>query len=628
VCGIVGAFGCDERLQESITALMHRGPNGSGTRSFTVGEKAFTLGHTRLSIIDLSDGGRQPMTSSDGRHCMSFNGEIYNYREIRDELARAGIRFITESDTEVLLAAWNAWGLECLPRLVGMFAFAVFDTLEQRLTLVRDRFGIKPLYYRTNETGGLMFASEIPALLRMDSSRPRLNHQAVYDFLVQDRYDAAPSTFWSDVMEVPPGHAVSWHLPTMKSGDLLRWWKPRVTLAISAMTFAEAAERTRELLLENVRLHLRSDVPVVAALSGGIDSSAIVCMMRHLEPTMDIHSFSFIPRGARVSEESWVDIVNTHAQAMPHKVIVEPHDLASDLDDLIRTQGVPFGSTSIYAQYRVFKAAREAGIIVTLDGQGADELFAGYHGYPSAVLKSHLANREFLGGIAWLSRWSTWPGRGWKKSLIAAGGAIAPEGIKNLAHRMVGNDPHPTWLSLTILESHGVEFVDRQKPYALHEWDYGVKGRFLPRRQRFALENGELNALLRHGDRNSMRWSVESRVPFLTTELADFALSLPEEYLMSYKGETKHVLRAALRGLVPDAILDRRDKVAFETPEATWLSLQRDQVMGWLSGLEALDFIQMDAARTLVRGSLANPQKTDARVWRLLNLSRWAQLYL
>jgi asparagine synthase (glutamine-hydrolysing) len=320
VCGIVGFFGYDERLQESITALMHRGPNGSGTRSFTIGEKSLTLGHTRLSIIDLSDGGRQPMTSPDGRYCMTFNGEIYNYREIRSELASAGVRFHTESDTEVLLAAWNAWGLECLPRLVGMFAFAVFDTVEQRLTLARDAFGIKPLFFRSSAGGELMFASEIPALLTLGSARPALNHQAVYEYLVFARYDESPTTFWSDVVELPPGRTASWHLPTMTSTGASRWWSPSVALARSTVSLAEAAERIRASLLRSVRLHLRSDVPVGAALSGGIDSSAIVCMMRHLEPEMDIHSFSFVARGARVNEELWVDLVNNHVQAVPHKV--------------------------------------------------------------------------------------------------------------------------------------------------------------------------------------------------------------------------------------------------------------------------------------------------------------------
>jgi asparagine synthase (glutamine-hydrolysing) len=630
MCGILGTFSPhsspdqDQRLHSAIAALHHRGPDDLGLEAFGVAGGRLTLGHTRLSIIDLSPGGHQPMQSPDGRYTIVFNGEIYNYRELRQELKAQGHAFHTDSDTEVLLAAWAQWGAEGLRRLTGMFAFAVFDHVAQTLTLVRDAFGIKPLFYRI-EGDALYFSSEIPALLKLLSTKPELNLQRAYNYLVWGQYDNGSDTFYQGIHHLLPGHWLKIDLQRLvidrPTDQSVRWWWPSIEERTD-LSFEDAAAQLREMFLNNVRLHLRSDVPVGAALSGGVDSSAVVCAMRHLEPDMPIHTFSFVARGSSVDEEAWVDIVNTHVGATAHKIVVAPEELAQDLDDMIRVQGEPFGGTSIYAQYRVFKAAREAGVVVTLDGQGADELLAGYNGYPRGYLRSLLEKHSYLAIPVFLSAWAKWPGRGWKRALRMLGAALMPLHLRALARHVIGNDPEPSWLNSNYLQKNGATAVFPAAPADMADG----KQRRLVEQLRFALTGNGLASLLRHGDRNAMRWSIESRVPFLTTEMAEFLLTLPESYLLSPKGETKHIFRAAMRGIVPDEILDRRDKIGFETPEHAWLRPRRDAIQNWLATADELPFLYGARCHKEVAQILDGQKPFSQRAWGLINYCRWEQV--
>lgn len=632
MCGLFGYFSTDPaadrpvlnaRLVEAQAALHHRGPDDRGLESFSIPQGndlppyELTLGHTRLSIIDLSPGGHQPMHSGDGRFTIVFNGEIYNYRELRQELKALGYSFHTDSDTEVLLAAWVHWGIHGLRRLTGMFAFAVYDRRDESLTLVRDAFGIKPLFYQ-QDASGFRFASEIPALLCLLETEPELNYQRAYDYLVFGSYDNAADSFYQGIHHLLPGHWLRVDLKNHRVGEAQRWWWPPIEERTD-LSFDDAAVQLREIFLKNVRLHLRSDVPVGAALSGGVDSSAVVCAMRHLEPDMPIHTFSYVARGSSVDEEKWVDIVNAHVGAIAHKVVVEPNELADDLDDMIRAQGEPFGGTSIYAQYRVFKAAREAGIVVTLDGQGADEMLAGYNGYPDSRLRSMLEEGKVFAAAGFLHAWAQWPGRGYKRALLMLGSAMTPQALRKLARRIIGHDPAPGWLNVQCMQVQGVKLGFPVRFASSHD----AKGRRLAEQLRDALTGGGLASLLRHGDRNSMRWSIESRVPFLTIDMAEFLLQLPESYLLSSKGETKHIFRAAMRGLVPDAILDRKDKVGFQTPEADWLRHPNVPVNDWLTATEKLPFLNGAQCHAYVDQVLNSRKRFSSGGWRMMNYGRW-----
>lgn len=622
MCGIAGGWFPVEqsqlapRMEAALHAMRLRGPDDQGYEFITHSSGTVALGHTRLSIIDLSAAGHQPMHTPSGRFSMVFNGEIYNYLELRRELKNVGVSFKTKSDTEVLLAAWERWGEGSLKRFIGMFAFAVFDRELATITCVRDAFGVKPLFI-TREGRSFAFASEIAAMAALKQKKVELDWQRSYDYLVHGDYDSGTRTFFSEVTHLLPGHSITFDLRSGLLGESTRWWSPSVKK--STINFKDATEQLREKFLSNVRLHLRSDVALGAALSGGLDSSAVVCAIHHVEPDLPIKTFSYIAKDSPLSEEVWVDQVNAATHATEHKILVQPQEMVTDLDDMIRSQGEPFGGTSIYAQYRVFKAARDAGVAVTLDGQGADELLAGYSGYPGQRLHSLFDEGEWTLAISFLRRWSAVPGRSQMaalKRLIGelASGTSAYEQLR----RWNGENDLPNWLDVNVL------------------WAENVKTGFLPKKQRKndngrrlaaalreALTTNGLPALLRHADRNSMRFSVESRVPFLTTDLAEFVLSLPEEYLISNQGETKHIFRAAMRGIVPNEILDRRDKIGFATPEADWLSLLLPTMRQWLQEDLKLPFIKHQILLNAFEVAVGGKQKNSSQVWRWINFYRW-----
>jgi asparagine synthase (glutamine-hydrolysing) len=328
--------------------------------------------------------------------------------------------------------------------------------------------------------------------------------------------------------------------------------------------------------------------------------------------------------GSPVDEEPWADLVNAHVGAISHKVPAGPAELAVDIDALIRSQGEPFGSTSIYAQYRVFQAAREAGIIVTLDGQGADELLAGYDGYPEARLRSLFDQHRYGAATRLLQAWQQWPGRGRRRALQSLVLALAPDQAG--AHlKQLRSELRDSWLNRRWLRDRAVKGIPSDGAPLASLSDR--HGRQLASSLRSALTGQGLAALLRHADRNSMHWSLESRVPFLTTDLAEFLLSMPEEYLLSDAGETKHLFRAAMRGIVPDPILDRRDKIGFATPELAWLQALAPQIDDWLAVAKEIPFLNHERVVAMVHDTLAGKRRFGWQVWRLISFCRWMQLF-
>ncbi|MBK7674967.1 MAG: asparagine synthase (glutamine-hydrolyzing) [Candidatus Accumulibacter sp.] len=622
MCGIIGLFtpsppaDLPRRLEAGLAALRYRGPDDNGQEIISVAGGSLALGHTRLSIIDLTSAGHQPMHSADQRFAIIFNGEIYNYRELRRELEDLGCEFQSDSDTEVLLAAWIQWRAGSLPRLVGMFAFVVFDREAATLTCVRDAFGIKPFFYG-QEQGNFLFASEITAIKVLKQRKIEVDWQRAYDYLVHGDYDTGPRSFADGVLHLLPGHLLDVDLRNGQLSEPQRWWSPKIAER-SDLSLGQATELVRERFLDNIRLHLRSDVPLGAALSGGIDSSAVVCAMRHVEPELPINTFSYIASGSVESEEVWVDRVNQHVCAIPHKVVVSAAELAEDLDEMIRAQGEPFNSTSIYAQYRVFKLAKEQGVTVTLDGQGADEMLAGYNGYPGQRIRSLVEQGSLAEAWDFLDNWAKWPGRSRVDGAKRAVAEMTQGPLYDALRRLNGSRTLPPWIRPDSLEERGI--ISR---YPRRRSDNGEAGRRLVAELALSLTKRGLPALLRHGDRNSMRFSVESRVPFLTLELAELLLSLPEAYLISPRGETKHIFRAAMRGIVPDDVLNRRDKIGFETPEKEWLLGMSETIRGWLRVDLNLPFFNQ--AEVLKEFDLIAVGKKPFswQVWRWINFSRW-----
>jgi len=639
MCGVFGWVSrggdrhADSRqlVADSFRLLRHRGPDDHGMM-FQLGDGRWHarehelrgdiplfLGHVRLSILDLSPLGKQPMVTEDGRFRLSFNGEVYNYLELRRELEAKGVCFKTHTDTEVVLHAFAHWGLDCLVRFSGMFAMAIHDEKEKRLYLIRDHFGIKPFYYHCDAAGGLVFASELPVLLTFPSVGRQASPQRTYDYLLFGDYDSQEETMIEGVRQLLPAHYMVVDSETGSIVEKKRYWQPELAQR-SSLSFEDAADKLRAMFLDNVRLHLRSDVPVGAALSGGVDSSAVTCAIRHLEPDMDLPVFTFVAAGSDVNEEQWADLVAAKVGAISHKVRIDPTELVADLDALIQAQGEPFGSTSIYAQYRVFRLAHEAGIKVTMDGQGADEMFAGYIGFPGERLKTLLVHGRIFEAWHFFNATSQWPDRSRKEVFKRLVGQFAPKALYPLMRSIGRSSLTPPWLNLSWLRSRGVAFdVPRvEQLYSGREYVRRELARQLTQRG--------LPALLRHGDRNSMHFSIESRVPFLTRELAEFSLSLPEEFHIDRDGTTKALFKHAMRGIVPDGILDRRDKIGFATPEREWLTALSPWVESVLDDADGLPVFHADMLRQTWQRVLAGQQVFDWQVWRWLNLVRWAQL--
>lgn len=636
MCGIAGIVAPPGETADPswsaglLSCIEHRGPDGhgwlawdpSGARSGRdpgLPAARTHLLHRRLAIIDLTNEGWQPMSTPDGRYHIVFNGEIYNYIELRAELEQLGHRFRSNSDTEVLLQAFAEWGAACLPRLVGMFAFALLDAQAGRLVLARDFFGIKPLYY-TSLRGRLVFASEMKALLGLPGFRPTLGPGRAYQYLRFGVADFGGRTLVDGIRQLAAAHYLEIDLDAPgASPEPVRYWSLRPRLR-EDLTFDDAARDLRDLFLDSVRLHLRSDVPVGVALSGGIDSSALLASMRYLEgPSLELHAFSYVAADKRLSEEPWIDCAVAAAGATVHKTSPSAQDLAGDLDQLITGLDEPFRTTSTYAQYRVFRLAREAGIKVTLDGQGADETLAGYRPYVSARIASCVKHGNVREAANLATRAGQLPGSSRRSLMLQAGGHLLPRPLQGRARSLAGVGLKPAWLNISWFESRGIRAGDISAP----------PGRDVLRATlRHEITTTSLPGLLRFEDRTSMAHSVESRVPFLTPRLVEFCLGLPESYLVTADGTSKAVFRAAMRGIVPDAILDRRDKVGFETPELQWLRALDPWVATVLSsdGAQAVTPLNLEALTREWHAVATGARPFGNHIWRCLNLIRWADL--
>lgn len=626
MCGFTGYYSPPGQiaigsLRKALDAIAHRGPDDEGINHFQVGGNDLCLAHRRLSIIDLSANGHQPFFDQSGRYAMVYNGEVYNYKELRSELERIGISFLTNTDTEVLLEAWKFWGDASWSKFLGMFSVVIYDQVQQSLLLVRDAFGIKPLYY-WRSTNAICFASEIPALIKLLPAKPYLNIQRAVEYLVYDNYDNDECTFFEDVYQLLPGHLIALDLSKMGQNEgPKRWWIPEIAEE-STLGFADAREQLRELFLQSVRLHLRSDVPVGAALSGGVDSSAVVCAMRYLEPDMPIHTFTYVASSTRLNEENWADLVNKQVHAQVNKVYVQPDELVADLRDLIRTQGEPFSGTSIYAQYRIFKRAKEQGITVSLDGQGADELLGGYYGYPERRIRSFMASNEWIRAINFSKQWAARLERSALEPWQHALATCIPEKIMFSLSKMLGKVEIPSWLNENMLNERGVNIGLPHRRRVV-----GSEDRKLMEQLANELVALRIPRLLRYADRNAMRFSIESRVPFLTTQLADFMYSLPEAYLVSDRAESKYIFREAMRGIVPNEILDRKDKIGFETPERDLIKKMRSTFKEHLSALNHAPFLNKEVLLKQYDKQFFESPPANIRHWRLMNLVIWMDLF-
>jgi asparagine synthase (glutamine-hydrolysing) len=600
MCGIgatVGGGPPDPFMLRRMAAVMaHRGPDGEGVWH----DANAGLAHRRLAIIDLDARSDQPLHL--GPLHLAFNGEIYDYRERREELRALGHDFRTEGDAEVLLHAWAQWGEEALARLNGMFAFAIWDDERRTLTAACDAFGEKPLYWA--QTGRrLVLASDVRALLQAAPELRTPRAAALGPYLARGVMPAIDASFFADVRRLPGAHLLRWRDGRVETA---RWWRPQ-PVAVPER-YEDAVGEVRRLLADSIRLRLRSDVPVGTSLSGGVDSSAVVGLAGLLAGEHRRHAFTARFPGFERDEWSYASAVATEAGVAEHHP-VEPtgDELLDDLDDLVRAHEEPVGSSSVYAQYRVMRAAREAGVAVLLDGQGADELLGGYRGTNGWALRA--------GGPAAVAGALRRGGEDRRAVLVALGAERLPRAMAARYRRRTAS-PYASAAAVDAA-------VAQDLPAVAWARSRGPLVRELVR-QAF---HTSMPALLRYADRNSMAHSREVRLPFLDRRVAELALSLPPAFVYA-DGTTKRVLRDAVRGLVPVRVLARRDKVGFETPEARWLASPRavDRIAEVVldPGARCAELLDRPALEADARdGSWRDPNGA----WRALNLELWLRAF-
>jgi asparagine synthase (glutamine-hydrolysing) len=561
------------------------------------------------------------------RYWIVFNGEIFNYRELKVELEMLGHAFGSDSDTEVILAAYAQWGTDCLSHLNGMWAFAIYDAQRKSLFLARDRFGIKPVYY-TFDSNRFAFASEIKAFATMRGWRPKANTERILDFLAWNISDHTADTMFDGVSQLKGGHFVLLDASALLEGggaQSLDLGKPVRWYSIGEKTLprsADAAADLGQLLRDAVRLRMRSDVPVGSCLSGGIDSSSIVCIMseqlKRAGLSGNIKTFTAKSHDSAFDESRFAIAAAASSSVEAHFVTPDPDGLLSEIDRLAWHQDEPFGSTSIFAQWSVFKLARQNDITVMLDGQGADEILCGYRGFFGAYLAGLVKGGHLVSWLGEIGAMRRQIGFSAARSLGYTAAYLAPTLLQILGRFDQREYGDRGWIEKPYREAFHSDPVR-----SLGGRSSSAKGMSIA-----LLDATNLPRLLHWEDRNSMAFSVEARVPFLDYRVVELCLGMSDFNKLG-GGVSKRALRASMRGLVPDLILDRRDKLGFVTSEPLWMTQYRPgQFRRELdNALKRLSGIVSPSLRDRFDEMVAGNRPFDGRYWRVISLARWMSVF-
>ncbi len=659
MCGITGLLSLQGApidpsvLQRMTDRQAHRGPDGEG---FLLGwdtDSGFAhkllphtgqwdgrapvrlaLGHRRLAILDLSDRGLQPMSAGEGKCWIVFNGEIYNHRELRTELEGRGYAFGTRTDTEVLLQAYREWGEDCLARLQGMYAFAIWDAARGRLFAARDRLGIKPFYYAT--PGGIFaFASEMKALFACPGLDATPDDDAVVGFLLHANCDYGERTLIGAVKALPPGNCLTVHAATGQI-DVRSYWQLTPQHA-NGVRDSVRLDGLRTLLESTMQSHLVSDVRAGSCLSGGIDSSTVVSLIGKIwreQPDQATAlgdrflTFTSCWKYPELDERTYADTVARSAGAESHLVFPSAEDFWETFPKMAWHQDMPFASLSYYAQWSVMRTARDAGVKVLLDGQGGDEVFGGYAKFRYAYLASLLRSGRLL------------------RFTREAGAMLTQGDLYYVLNLRRGYRYLPTRLRRLLGVDSLLEGVLRT------DWDRALGGESTPatRWWRYAKEGASaqtgvsvmqriqvddimmdtLPLLLRMEDRSSMAFSLEARVPLLDHKLVEYGISLPD-HLKVHHGWSKFAIREAMRGVLPDTVRERTSKLGFAAPDRRWLAHDlRPQVTALIEdSMRCERYVDVAALRRWYASPQAAGASEEAHLglFRILALEMWMRAF-
>ena len=646
MCGIAGILHLDgqsinpEILEKMTDAVFHRGPDGYGytaissqtgaslniynqslkehigshpSQHFNIG-----LGHRRLAIIDLTDAANQPMKSQNRNTWITYNGEIYNYIELRQDLQGKGYVFLSSSDTEVILHAYEQWGIDCLGRLEGMFSFSIWDQKNKRLFCARDRLGIKPFYYFFDKNT-FIFGSEIKQFFNFSFINRAPNHPLVYDYLMHGFTDHSDQTMYKNIRQLEPGHYLILNLGNPKVDlNLNSYWSLNKNNEINRPTSEiECQNEFFELFSNSVSKHLRSDVQVGSCLSGGIDSSSIVGMVHsHRLQTPHIKNkqmtFTACFNEDSADERPYSNAVIEFTGAANHQLFPDMNQAIDGISQMLAYHDEPFGSSSQYSQWCLFKEIQKTGIKVVLDGQGADEILAGYHSSYGAYFL------ELMKRIRWLKLFQEIKyskiHHGYKNKNILKFMASSLA-IHLFGMRLGFIRPKPSWLGDAFYQTAKKELDKNYIPLSSKPLS-----NFLALLIRF-----NLYGLLRYEDRSSMAHSVEARLPFLDHHLVEFLFNLPCDKKIN-RGWTKAILRNTMKNIIPEKVRLRKDKMGFVTPEQKWIQKLPDKLLDDLlssSEVRHSGYFNVENARKTFKSITTGQQPFTFLPWRILNFSIW-----
>jgi len=591
MCGIVGIISSnpqlvfEERIRSASQCLRHRGPDGEAT--WVSKDTTVAFGHRRLSIIDLSQDAAQPMHYLD-RYTIIHNGEIYNYIEIRQELEQKGYQFVSRSDTEVIVAAYDRWGSTCLQRFDGMFSFAIWDEQQKKLFAARDRLGEKPFYFFYDESQ-FLFASEMKSLWNIGVDK-KVNPAMLYNFLTIG-YTTNPAdateTFFLNTRKLPAASFLTYSL-TSHQLEIANYWQ--VYPAIKDVSEQEAIEQFRDLFSQSIKRRLRSDVSIGTSLSGGLDSSSIVAFCNQQASDQYSHkSFTASFQKFERDELRYAEAVSKQFGLQQFVTTINANEVVDLVQDVIRHQDEPIGSASVLAQYKVFQLAKQNGVTVLLDGQGADEILAGYSKYYRWYWQELYRGKKLA-----------------KSKEMSAAHSMGIEQSFGLANRIAAIIPEfaagfmQTRKSKKAFQHPDLErefaFLNKQSSFYATPSTFDLNGALYYN----TFVNG-LEELLRYADRNSMAQAVEVRLPFLDHQLVEFLFSLPPQFKI-HNGWTKWLLRKSVDTMLPGEIVWRKDKVGFEPPQAEWMQEKAVQ--------EAI----MEGKKKLVQKNILKPSVLNNKI--------------
>lgn len=654
MCGIAAIFiqnHSSEDLQLIIKKMLmmikHRGPDDEGlvifnhSRSLTVygGEDTPTsvfefnspycpnrqnsnlnldacaaLGHRRLSIIDLSAAGHQPMCTPDGRYWISYNGEVYNYIEIRSELESFGIKFNTKTDTEVILQAFAKWGKECLHHFNGMFAFIIYDNYAKKFFVARDRFGVKPIYYWKSSEGFLAFASEIKQFTVLPGWIATLNHQMAYDFLNWSLTDHTEESLFHGVKQLRGGHFIEMNL----QDDVIvpqKWYT--LSAQINNDSFEKSAIKFHDLFIDTIKLRLRADVPIGSCLSGGLDSSSIVCIMHTLlkekNAVNNLKTFSSCSFEKTFDEREYIDLIKDKYCIEAHYIYPNKDDLLNCLSEIIWQQDEPFNSTSVFAQRSVFNLAKQNGVSVVLDGQGADEQLAGYHSFFGYKYLELFRNLQWIKLL---------------KDIFRAKNYHAHHpGFFLLMNRLLPEKVRTIFLKLLYKPTENCDWINFSRLNAISTYPFQVKPFDIQSFSQKQILNTNLPMLLRYEDRNSMMYSIEARTPFLDYRLVEYSLGLKSDYKIDAEW-TKKILRESMKNYLPNGIRQRKDKMGFVTPEEHWIKSNPQTFKDLLyNALETSSGILNKNIFLLYEKMISGKIPFNQTPWKIICFGKWLEIF-